>query len=298
MIEANGVLNILKPTGMSSHDVVSIVRKALKIKKVGHAGTLDPNVSGVLPICVGKATKFSDYLINGDKEYLCEILLGSSTDTQDMYGKVTKICDDSLLSKLDNNEIKKIIYSFKGNIKQIPPAYSAVKINGKKLYEYALKNIVVQKEARDITIKNIEIINIKIPSVLIKVRCTKGTYMRTLCNDIGEKLGVYAHMGILIRTDAKGLKIEDSITIEELKYYAEINEIHKHFISVDKIVDMKKVYVDDAFYDKLIVGNEVYKPLDKSFSDNFYVYCNNRLIGIGNKVNDKKIKINKLLINR
>lgn len=289
----NGVLNILKPTGMSSHDVVSFVRKTIGIKKVGHAGTLDPNVSGVLPICVGKATKFSDILINGDKEYICEIKFGQSTDTQDMYGNIT---NEVVNFDFDEQAIIEVINSFKGVIKQIPPAYSAVKFNGKKLYEYARQDIVIEKEARDAHIKNLEILKINKPNVLIKVKCSKGTYMRTLCSDIGIKLGIPAHMGILIRTEAKGLKIEDSISLENLKYYAEINKLEKCFIPVDVIVPMKKVVVNEKYYDKLIVGNEVYCKINDDLVDNFYVYCKDILIGIGHKVNEKQIKINKMLI--
>ena len=289
----NGVLNILKPTGMSSHDVVSFVRKTIGIKKVGHAGTLDPNVSGVLPICVGKATKFSDILINGDKEYICEIKFGQNTDTQDMYGNIT---EETKNFNFDEQAIIEAIYSFKGVIKQVPPAYSAVKFNGKKLYEYARQDIVIEKEARDAHIKNIEIIKINNPNVLIKVKCSKGTYMRTLCNDIGKKLGIPAHMGILIRTEAKGLKIKDSISLENLKYFSEINKLEECFIPVDIIVPMKKVVVNEKYYDKLIVGNEVYCKLNDDLVDNFYIYCKDMLIGIGHKVDEKHVKVNKMLI--
>ncbi|QSX06542.1 tRNA pseudouridine(55) synthase TruB [Sedimentibacter sp. zth1] len=294
----NGVLNILKPTGMSSHDVVGFIRKTLSIKKVGHAGTLDPNVAGVLPICVGKATKFSDYLINGDKEYICEIVLGKSTDTQDMYGKIIDECNSIILDEIDDEAIINAINLFKGNIKQVPPAFSAVKYKGKKLYEYARQDIIIEKEARDVTIKDLQILKIDKPRILIRVNCSKGTYMRTLCHDIGLKLGTFAHMGILIRTQAKGLKIEDSITLDEIRYYKEINELHKCFISVDDIVPMKKVFVDDEHYEKLVVGNEINLSLDETYIENFYVYCKNILVGIGHRVNNEQIKINKLLINR
>lgn len=294
----NGILNILKPTGMTSHDVVGFVRKTLKIKKVGHAGTLDPNVSGVLPICVGKATKFSEILINGDKVYVCEIILGNDTNTQDMYGSVINECSKDILNNLENKTIIDVINSFKGKIKQIPPAYSAVKYKGKKLYEYARQNIVIKKDAREVDIKDIEILRIDNPKVLIKVRCSKGTYMRTLCNDIGQKLGVYAHMGVLIRTEAKGLSINDSITLEDLLYYKSVNELNRCLISVDKIINMKKVHVNAKYYDKLIEGNEIPFSMNDDFIDNFYVYCNDNLIGVGHKVNDSYIKINKLLICR
>lgn len=289
----NGVLNILKPTGMSSHDVVSFVRRTIGIKKVGHAGTLDPNVSGVLPICVGKATKFSDILINGDKEYICEIKFGKSTDTQDMYGTTVEELESF---DFNEEEVVKAINSFKGTIFQIPPAYSAVKFNGKKLYEYARQDIVIEKEARRAEIKSLEILKINNPNALIKVECSKGTYMRTLCHDIGLRLGIPAHMGILIRTKAKSLKLDESISLENLSFFAQMNMIENCIISVDDIVPMKKVVVNEKYYDKLIVGNEVYCKTNNDSSDNFYVYCKNNLIGIGHRVDEKCIKINKMLI--
>lgn len=289
----NGILNVLKPTGMSSHDVVSFVRKNIGIKKVGHAGTLDPNVAGVLPICIGKGTKFSDILINGDKEYICEIKFGQSTDTQDVYGKTV---EELIGFEFNKEEIIKTINSFKGIIFQIPPAYSAVKFNGKKLYEYARQDIIIEKEARQAEIKSLEILQINNPNVLIKVKCSKGTYMRTLCHDIGVKLGIPAHMGILIRTEAKGLKIENSLSLDEISFFTQMNKIEEYIISVDDIVPMKKIVVNEQYYDKLIVGNEVYCKTSVDLLDDFYVYCKDMLIGIGHKVDEKHIKINKMLI--
>ncbi len=289
----NGILNILKPTGMSSHDVVSFVRKAIGMKKVGHAGTLDPNVAGVLPICIGKGTKFSDMLINGDKEYICEIIFGQSTDTQDVYGNIVEKLDNF---DFDTDKIISVINSFKGIIYQIPPAFSAVKLNGKKLYEYARQNIIIEKEARQAEIKSLDILKLNNPNVLIKVRCSKGTYMRTLCHDIGVKLGIPAHMGILIRSEAKGLKIEDSLSLEDLSFIAQMNRIEDYIIPVDSIVPMKKIVVNDKYYDKLIVGNEVYCITNAEESEDFYVYCKDMLIGIGHSVDDNHIKIDKMLM--
>lgn len=289
----NGILNILKPTGMTSHDVVSKVRKILGIKKVGHAGTLDPNVAGVLPICVGKYTKFSDILINGDKEYIVELILGTMTDTQDAYGEITKKSDDIVIN---HDTIKDIVANFAGIQLQTPPAYSAAKLNGKKLYEYARQNIIVEKKAKSIDIKTIDILHIKNERVLMKVVCSKGTYMRTLCNDIGEKLGTYGHMGVLIRTNAKGLLIENSITLDELKFMYDNDELDKCMISPDDIVPMEKVSVEDTYYDKLIVGNEINFDTSTIYNENFYLYCKNILIGIGIKVGNNHIKVKKMLI--
>ena len=285
-----GILNILKPTGMTSHDVVSNVRRILNIKKVGHAGTLDPNVAGVLVICVGKATKFSDYLMNGDKEYVCELILGQSTDTQDSYGIVTEESQKGLVTI---DELNKVLKDFTGEQIQIPPAYSAVKLNGKKLYEYARQNIPVIKEGRPINIRDIQLLKFKGSSALLKVKCSKGTYMRTLCNDIGKSLGTFGHMGILIRTESKGLNISNSVKLEELKFLNDFSRLHECIIPVEDIYKLDKVNIDEKYYDRLTSGNEV--PANSSSSE-FYVYCKNMLIGLGKKVDENTIKIDKMLM--
>ena len=275
-----GILNILKPTGMTSHDVVSNVRKILNIKKVGHAGTLDPNVAGVLVICVGKATKFSEYLMSGDKEYVCELILGQSTDTQDSYGMVIDKSDKVSVTREELNEVLK---KFTGELIQIPPAYSAVKLHGKKLYEYARQNIQVEKQGRPINIKSIELLKFDGNKALLKVRCSKGTYIRTLCNDIGKSLGTFGHMGILIRTESKGLHINNSVTLEKLKYLNDSNKLDECLIPVESIYKLDKINVESKYYDRLTAGNEVEAGLNTD-SDKFYVYCRNSLIGIGKKL--------------
>lgn len=286
-----GILNILKPTGMTSHDVVSNVRKILNIKKVGHAGTLDPNVAGVLVICVGKATKFSEYLMSGDKEYVCELILGQSTDTQDSYGMVIDKSDKVSVTREELNEVLK---KFTGELIQIPPAYSAVKLHGKKLYEYARQNIQVEKQGRPINIKSIELLKFDGNKALLKVRCSKGIYIRTLCNDIGKSLGTFGHMGILIRTESKGLHINNSVTLEKLKYLNDSNKLDECLIPVESIYKLDKINVESKYYDRLTAGNEVEAGLNTD-SDKFYVYCRNSLIGIGKKVKDNTIKIDKML---
>ncbi len=286
-----GILNILKPTGMTSHDVVSNVRKILNIKKVGHAGTLDPNVAGVLVICVSKATKLSEYLMSGDKEYVCELILGQSTDTQDSYGMVIDKSDKVSVTREELNEVLK---KFTGEQIQIPPAYSAVKLHGKKLYEYARQNIQVEKQGRPINIKSIELLKFDGNKALLKVRCSKGTYIRTLCNDIGKSLGTFGHMGILIRTESKGLHINNSVTLEKLKYLNDNNKLDECLIPVESIYKLDKINVESKYYDRLTAGNEVEAGLNTD-SDKFYVYCRNSLIGIGKKVKDNTIKIDKML---
>ncbi|MFA9423284.1 MAG: tRNA pseudouridine(55) synthase TruB [Sedimentibacter sp.] len=289
----NGILNILKPTGMTSHDVVSSVRKILNMKKVGHAGTLDPNVAGVLVICVGKGTKLSEYLMNGNKEYICELILGQSTDTQDSYGKVVEKTD---LVNVNYEEVTAVLNDFKGEQLQIPPAYSAVKLNGKKLYEYARQNIIVEKPGKPIDIKEIELLNFKGTKILLRIKCSKGTYMRTLCNDIGMRLGTFGHMGILVRTEAKGLCIENSITLKELQFMYDNNRLEECLIPVDEIYPLERIDVNELYYEKLIVGNEVYADTSVLASEKFYIYCRNQLVGIGKIVHENTIKVEKLLM--
>lgn len=289
----NGVLNILKPTGMTSHDVVSSVRKILNIKKVGHAGTLDPNVSGVMVVCVGKGTKISEYLMNQDKEYVCELILGQNTDTQDSYGKVI---EQREINNISEDIILKVLKDFKGKQLQTPPAYSAVKLNGKKLYEYARQNISVEKQPKEINIKHIELIKYENNRVLMKVNCSKGTYMRTLCNDIGEKLGTLGYMGVLIRTETKGLHINNSVTLSDLKFLFDNNRLNECLIPIDKVYPLNKVEVHVNHYDRLTAGNEVFAETDIACDKEFYIYCNNQLIGIGKKVNSNLVKIEKMLV--
>ena len=289
----NGIINILKPTGMTSHDVVSRVRRILNIKKVGHAGTLDPNVAGVMVVCVGKGTKLSEYLMNGDKEYVCELILGQSTDTQDSYGTVVKETEHL---NVDREDLISILREFQGVQLQIPPMYSSVKLNGKKLYEYARQNISVEKPGRPIEIKELKLLKFDCTRALMKVRCSKGTYMRTLCNDIGEKLGTFGHMGVLIRTEAKGLRIENSVTLEELEYLFNNNRLNECHLSLDEVYPLEKITVDARYYDRLTAGNEVYATVSNLIGKEFYIYCKDRLIGIGKNLDENKVKIDKLLM--
>ena len=287
-----GILNILKPTGMTSHDVVSAVRKILNIKKVGHAGTLDPNVAGVLVICVGKATKFSEYLMNGDKEYVCELIFGKSTDTQDSYGIVTA---ESGKHSAAREELESVLEEFNGEQIQIPPAYSAVKLNGRKLYEYARQNIAVEKQGRTVNIKDIKLLKFHGSSALLRVKCSKGTYMRTLCNDIGNRLGTLGHMGILISTESKGLHIKNSVTLQQLKFSYDNNRLDECIIPVEDIYRMDKIYIDEKYYDRLASGNEI-SGITNVQSDEFYVYCRDTLMGTGKKTGENTIKIDKMLL--
>ncbi|MDB4896503.1 MAG: tRNA pseudouridine 55 synthase [Firmicutes bacterium] len=212
----DGILNLLKPPGMTSHDVVSVVRRTLGIKKVGHTGTLDPGVAGVLPICVGKATRLAEYIAGEDKAYRAEITFGVTTDTQDSFGEVTGEKDAAHLQKGD---VAYVLPRFQGEIMQIPPMVSAVKVGGKRLYELAREGVVVERQARPVTIHRLQLLAFRPgphPVAYVDVVCSKGTYIRTLAADIGEMLGVGAHMSYLVRTRSGSFTLPEAATLEEL----------------------------------------------------------------------------------
>lgn len=208
----NGIIIVDKPQGKTSHDIVYAIRRLTGIKKVGHTGTLDPMATGVLPICIGSATKVSDMLTLSDKGYTAEFVLGKTTDTLDAEGTVLTETEVNLTE----DEIRAAIMSFVGETEQIPPMYSAIKQNGKKLYELARQGIEVERKARKVTINSIDILEINGGSITIDVSCSKGTYIRTLCADIGEKLGTGAYMTKLRRTKTGMFDISESHTLEEL----------------------------------------------------------------------------------
>ena len=187
--EINGILNIYKEKGFTSFDVVAKLRGILKQKKIGHTGTLDPMAEGVLAVCLGPATKLCGILTDADKEYETVLLLGRNTDTQDIWGKVLKETPEEEVKKLDPAEVTAVIRSFEGPIEQIPPMYSAIKQNGRRLYELAREGRSVERKSRRVTVYSIEILSLKLPLVRLRVACSKGTYIRTLCEDIGDRLG-------------------------------------------------------------------------------------------------------------
>ena len=192
----DGILVVNKPAGITSHDVVNFIRRRFNIKRVGHAGTLDPMATGVLVMLLGKATKLSNTFTGDDKEYIAKVFFGKSTDTQDAHGRVI---EEKKLDTLDIEDIKKALDNFKGEIEQIPPMVSAIKHKGKKLYQLARSGKTVEREPRKIKISGIEILDFKFPEMGFRVKCSKGTYVRTLCEDIGKSLGVPSHMSSLIR---------------------------------------------------------------------------------------------------
>jgi len=258
----SGIININKPKGYTSQDIVSIVKKLTKCK-AGHTGTLDPNATGVLPVCLGRATKIADYIMAGDKEYAAEVILGSATDTQDATGTVI----DKKTADVDFAKIKDVLQEFIGTIEQIPPMYSAIKIGGKKLYEYARQNVEIERKPRQIKISGIDILSENLPdSFKIRVNCSKGTYIRTLCADIGEKLGTLAHMGDLERTRSGSFCIEDSISLEELEINVRNGNFQEHIITIDNTLDYLPKIIISTNADKLIKnGNKI--PLNFVISE-------------------------------
>ena len=208
-----GIINVLKPSGMTSHDVVSFIRKTFSIKKVGHAGTLDPDAAGVLPVFIGNATRLLEYAVNGKKAYRVEFTFGIKTDSGDDSGN---IIEKSQVENLDLINIEKALKKFTGDIMQVPPMYSALKINGKKLYELARQGIEVEREARPITIHSLKLINYDGKSCVCDVECSKGTYIRTLVEDISESLNMCGTMTFLLRKQVADFKIENAYTLEEI----------------------------------------------------------------------------------
>lgn len=209
----HGIINIYKEKGFTSFDVVAKCRGIFKQKKIGHTGTLDPDAEGVLPMCFGKATKVCDLLTEKDKEYKAVLLLGKVTDTQDISGTVLEEHDVNVTE----DEVRSAVLSFVGDIMQVPPMYSALKVNGQKLCDLAREGKIVERKARPVTIHEIEILEIDLPRVTMRVKCSKGTYIRTLCEDIGAKLSCGGCMESLLRTQVSEFYVKDALTLSELE---------------------------------------------------------------------------------
>ena len=227
----NGIIVIRKEPGFTSHDVVAKMRGICGQKKIGHTGTLDPAATGVLPVCLGNATKLCDMLADKDKEYVAELLLGMETDTQDTTGTV--VVEHEV--KVTGQEVQEAVMSFLGEYDQTPPMYSALKVNGKKLYELARAGKEVERKPRKVFIHEIEILEMALPSVRFRVVCSKGTYIRTLCADIGEKLSCGGTMKRLERTRVGTFELKDAVTLEELQSLKDSGELEKVILPVDYV---------------------------------------------------------------
>lgn len=234
----NGVINIYKMKGFTSHDVVAKLRGIMKQKKIGHTGTLDPDATGVLPVCLGSATKLCDMLTDKEKEYIAKIQLGVTTDTQDMTGKVLSEKPVSVTEET----VADALQSFIGIYEQVPPMYSALKVNGKKLYELAREGKEVERKARPVTIHYIEILEMELPQLTIKVGCSKGTYIRTLCHDMGEKLGCGAAMAALERTKSGQFSLEMAITLADLEEKLKTAGEHREEIIQSLVIPVDRMF--------------------------------------------------------
>ena len=248
----NGVINVYKEPGYTSHDVVAKLRGILKQKKIGHMGTLDPNAVGVLPVCLGKATKLCNLLSEKDKTYTATMLLGIETDTQDTTGQITNQTPEEEVMKLSEEKVFDVIKSYIGEYDQIPPMFSAIKINGQKLYNLARKGEEIERPPRHCKIIDITITKIDLPRVSFHVTCSKGTYVRTLCYDIGKDLGVGACMEKLTRTRVERFDIKDSISISQIEEIRDQGILEQYITPVDEILDM---------YSKCMVSEEAEKLL-------------------------------------
>lgn len=278
----DGLIIINKPKSYTSHDIVNVVRKKLNIKKVGHTGTLDPNATGVLPILIGIGTKISKYLVEHEKTYIATLVLGKRTDTGDSEGNI--IDEDNNFVNSNKEKIESVLKSFIGKQNQIPPIYSAIKVAGKKLYEYAREGKAVDIKPREIEISEIALENYnKKDEIVFKVACSKGTYIRTLCEDIAKRLGTVGYMKELQRTKVNEFDIKDAITLEDLD---NVN-IEDKIISIEKLfINNKKIDLNNRKLELFLNGVQ----LTHNLNDGVYrIYNNNNFIGLGT-VKDKLLK--------
>lgn len=285
----DGVILINKEKGISSFGVVAKIRKILNIKKVGHTGTLDPEATGLLPILIGNGTKISKYLIEHDKTYIAKLKFGIKTDTADSEGEIIKK-DNFKLDKKDENFYIEVFNSFIGKMSQFPPKYSAIKVNGKKLYEYAREDKDIEIKPREIEIYSIKILHINYDEneIDFEVSCSKGTYIRTLCEDIAKKLETCGYMKELKRIRVNNFKIENSISLEELEQNKDNEEFLKNnIISIEKVFENKnRINLNERKKELFLNGVKLTYSLE---DDIYLVYSNNKFIGLG-EVKEKLLK--------
>ena len=251
----NGILNVYKEAGFTSHDVVAKLRGICRQKKIGHTGTLDPEAVGVLPVCLGSGTKLCDMLTDKSKEYEAVLLLGQVTDTQDVTGTVLEEHEVTA----DEEQVVEAIRSFVGAYEQIPPMYSALKVNGKRLYELARAGKEVERKGRPVEIHNIEILSVSLPEITFRVACSKGTYIRTLCHDIGQKLGCGGTMKSLKRTRVGIFTIDGTLKLSQLEELAAQGRLEEKVIPVEAMfTELPALTVKDAFARLIENGNAFY----------------------------------------
>lgn len=292
----NGILNIYKEKGFTSHDVVAKARGILRERKIGHTGTLDPDAEGVLPLCIGKATKVVPYLTDADKCYEATVKLGAYTTTEDASGEILETFDVNVTRK----QVEEIVKSFEGAYTQIPPMYSAIKVNGVRLYELARKGIVVDRPSRNVYLTTCNLIEwIDDTTFKIRVDCSKGTYIRTLCTDIGKALGCGAYMEYLLRVRVGQYKIEESLTLKQLE--ACKGEVEKYIDPVEEVFSVyPKVIILEAYNKYLYNGNalpfKAAKELPQNISQYVRIYDNQDQFRGLYKINKEQFIVEKLFI--
>lgn len=285
----NGILNVYKPKGFTSRDIVNIVRKIYNTKKVGHAGTLDPNATGVLPIVIGNATKIVDYIQTMGKSYIGEMTLGIETDTLDIWGKSI----DSKVINYNKNIFFDVIQNYDNKkIMQMPPMFSALKKDGKRLYELARNGIEIEREKREVDIYSLLILNFYDNKIRFEVNCSKGTYIRSLFNDIGFDTNNFSYMSSLCRNKYGIFKIENSISIERLKRLDNI-KLKESLIKIEDVIEYDKIDFEKKYFKHISNGLRKSFYIDKSGI--FKIYCDNVFIGIGELVPEQDRKILKML---
>lgn len=288
----NGFVNVLKAPGLTSHDIVSHLRKIYGIKKVGHAGTLDPAASGVLPIAIGKATRMLEYMDDVDKSYKAEVTFGFTTDTGDDTGTVLESVSDYIMPT--EEAVRSALEQFRGAIKQRPPIYSAIRINGEKAYNLARKNIDIEMPERNVFIHDIKFQEMTDNGFIFEVVCSKGTYIRTLCMDIGKILGIPTVMSFLIRTHVGAFKLENTFTTEEIGMMPQ-----EALLSVDyPIQHLPKYDISEEAAIMIKQGKKIDIPEDFAIKDRFIrLYQDQNFVGIGRYVfSEKKIAPHKVLL--
>ena len=280
-----GFLNIYKPVGMTSHDVVSVLRRVTKIKQIGHTGTLDPFAEGVLTICIGKATRLIEYL-QDDKEYLATVQFGAATNTFDLDGEKVFTSD----KKVSRDDIKEGLKSFEGEILQLPPIFSAIKVKGKKLYEYARKGEEVEIQPRKVVIENIELKNFdeELQQAQILLKCSKGTYIRSIANDLGKNLGCGGYLIKLIRTQAGKFRVENSVQLDRI-------DVESNLINPLDILNLPKIAVDNDDLVRIKNGMLIYKTCDKICNFVSLIYNDVEICAVG-IADGEKIKLKKVFI--
>lgn len=288
----SGILHVVKPPHMTSHDVVGFIRRSNRLKKVGHTGTLDPMAAGLMTICIGKATRISEYLLSEDKGYRAELTFGLETDTQDIWGTVLERSE----VRPSEEAVMEVLGRFLGAGLQEPPMYSAVRHKGKKLYELARQGVSVERKTRPIEIKELKLIDFHGDRAMIDILCTKGTYVRTLCHDLGKALGCGAAMSFLLRTASGPFSLKDAVPYHD-------SDLLERLVPTEEALYMfERLHLEGAAFDKLSKGNPVAAPGGCIPGKQYVLFAGERFVGIGHVLSEEEnganplVKIDKLLV--